>query len=447
LESAAIVLLLLGFFTIYVWFALQSAGDREVTPIGSTITAVVKEEAVESELSPLAVMALMVDYMIYAGVLSSIQLGWSGTMNEVLVATTMASGTQIEHVSPVSCIIAPYPAAVRSSLVLLALMVMCPVALMLTVAFASKWGRLFPCRRRLHLSVAHGVQFDADAESESTNLPGAQAGAGEAVGLADGDAVGIARVDHGRVLGYFLSEWANKAVLVAAVLFQPTVVKHVFTLFPTTSIAGTDFMVSDMSVKAGSSERGAVLLFAVSVVIVYVLGLPLVLMLVLCNARSQLAPSLAFMFSSFKPDQRYWAVVQVLRKTLLTAVVSLVQKPWQQLYVGLWIMALSTVWHRSARPYAHPKLQQIETTSLSATTFIFALSLAIPFDVNYQSVVQIAIGVVEVGTLLWFVNLVATLVVRTAQHKRTARRRNQVRGGFDDMNLPGVSSVPYEQLS
>ena len=100
-------------------------------------------------------------------------------------------------------------------------------------------------------------------------------------------------------------------------------------------------------------------------------------------------------------------MVVVLRKTVLTAAVVMLQEPWQQLYAAMWIMALSTIWHAVQVPYAHPTQQRIETASLSATTFIIALSLAIPIGVDHASLVELVIGAVEIGAILCFLRLIA----------------------------------------
>jgi hypothetical protein len=350
--SAGLGLLLLGCFSVYVWFALKYmcslAGKESKKADASSTKVALAMYGSSSDISVFAVISSMTDFMIYVGVLSSVKLSWSDSMHFVLVGVSLASGTQIAHVGPLSCLLAPFSPVVRELLLLLAL-ASTPIALMLLVVLAAR------CKGSV---------------------------------------------------GFSMPEWRRSSVLVAAVLFQPTVAKQVFALFPTVEIDDTSFMTNNMSVVSGSAERHAVLVLATVVTVVYVAGLPLLLLRVLCDPCSRFAPLLGFMFKSFKPGERYWAVVVVLRKTVLAAVVAVLQEPWQQLYAALWIMALSTIWHTVQVPYAHPTQQRIETASLSAATFIIALSLAIPIGVDQSSLVEIVIGTVELGTMLGFLYLI-----------------------------------------
>merc|ERR1712127_806456 len=100
-------------------------------------------------------------------------------------------------------------------------------------------------------------------------------------------------------------------------------------------------------------------------------------------------------------EREYWAVVVMLRKTALAALVAWpgVQQPWDQVYFGTWIMALSTVTHVMFVPYEHDKLQRIELCSLAAATAVFAMALYIPVDddvrdIRFTKIMSTTIGIV-----------------------------------------------------
>jgi hypothetical protein len=109
--------------------------------------------------------------------------------------------------------------------------------------------------------------------------------------------------------------------------------------------------------------------------------------------------SLAFLFGSFKPRHRYWAMVVLLRKTCVVAVCSVLQQPWQQLYAALWLMTASLLSHLWLQPYKKPRVQALEGLSLSCVTFILAASLAIPIGFGQSLAVEVLIAAVQFGML------------------------------------------------
>jgi hypothetical protein len=331
-----------------------------------------KTGAVADDISVFSIMASMADFMIYVGTLSTVKLSWSDTLHNTLVWATVASGTQVTATKSLSCLLVLYTPGQRVLLSIMALAVSGPIAVMLIV-FLANW------------------KFGSSARSA--------------------------------VLGYPLVEWRQTSVLVAAVLYQPTVAKLVFALFPLVEIDGTQYMVDDMSVTEDGWLRSD-LTCAIPIVIVYVLGLPALLFKVLRSdnySRSDLLAGLAFMFKSFKPEQKYWAVVVMLRKTAMAVLVAWpgVQQPWNQIYVATWIMVLSTISHAIWVPYAHPKLQRIELCSLSAATAIFAMALYMPIDIDgldssfnvdiyvtEDRIVRVAIMGLTWGAIVAFVTLI-----------------------------------------
>ena len=117
------------------------------------------------------------------------------------------------------------------------------------------------------------------------------------------------------------------------------------------------------------------------------------------SCRGKRPSSLAFLFGSFKPRQRYWAMVVLLRKTCVVAVCSVLQQPWQQLYAALWLMTASLLSHLWLRPYKKPRVQALEGLSLSCVTFIMAASLAIPIGFGQSLAVEVLIAAVQFGML------------------------------------------------
>jgi hypothetical protein len=67
----------------------------------------------------------------------------------------------------------------------------------------------------------------------------------------------------------------------------------------------------------------------------------------------------------------------------------------------MWVMALSLLSHNLVAPFAHPKLQMIERVSLSAATTVIALSLAIPLGIGNTLLLELAIGIIQIATLIW----------------------------------------------
>jgi hypothetical protein len=195
--------------------------------------------------------------------------------------------------------------------------------------------------------------------------------------------------------------------IVSAILFQPTITKQMFALIPTIQVDGTHYLANDMSVAVGSPEYGSAIAVAAIAIVVFVVGIPVAVLRVLRNPNHRSAPAFAFMFGSFVTEKRWWSVVVVWRKTAITAAVSVLTEPWQQLYIATWIMALSLVWHVLVLPYKSPSLNTLETKMLSSATFIMAFSLAIPIGFGHSTseMMEVVIGGANLGTLAWLVQV------------------------------------------
>jgi hypothetical protein len=330
------------FFTCFVYFAVAKS------------TSLLKENsevnghANDNAGGALDVLTIATDFTIYTGVLSSVHLGWSDITRSVLVGSTAATGTQVAYAPPVSCLLAMYGPAERQLFFLGALLLCGPFAL----------------STALWVVKCCGLNEHNDG-SKATVIT-----------------------------------W-----VVAAILFQPTITKQIFTMLPTVEVDGTYYLANDMSVAVGSSEYHAAIAVAATVIVIFVVGIPVAVLRVLRNPDHRFAPAFAFLFGSFATERRWWPVTVIWRKTAITAAVSVLTEPWQQLYIATWILALSLVWQVLTLPYKSPVLNTLETKMLSSATFIMAVSLAIPIGFGHGGApaVELVIGVVDIGTLAWLV--------------------------------------------
>jgi hypothetical protein len=361
---------ILLYFTYFVHAALtksQAAAEAKTEHDSD-----VAQGAAPPDIVPLDVVTVATDFMVYTGLLSSVHLKWSDTMKSILVGSTAASGVQVAHASPISCLLASHTPAMREFLFFFALLCAGPLALCALVWIANRCGKSAALR------------------------------------------------------GHDAKRWMQHAWAVAAILFQPTITKQVFALLPTIKIDGASYMANDMAVAVGSPAHHSVLLFAVAVLVIFVLGIPLAVLRVLRNPSSRLGPSFAFLFKSFDPDKRWWAVMVIWRKTAITAAVSVLRDSWEQLYVATWILALTLVSHLTFVPYGRkPALQALETKMLSSATVLMALALAIPigFEAGSPIGIELAMGALQLGTLLGLV----VLAVRRVDTKSVRAKLNAVR--------------------
>jgi hypothetical protein len=283
------------------------------------------------------------------------------------VGSTAATGAQLAHASPISCLLAKHTPAARQLFFFGAMLLCGPLALCGTMWAARRCGKDW--------------------------------------------ALG----------GHELASWVQHAWVVAAILFQPAITKQVFALLPTVHIDGTSYLASDMSVAVGSPEYHSVLLLVAATIVVFVVGIPVAALRVLRNPEHRFAPAFAFVFGSFSKEKRWWAVALIWRKTAITAAVAVLPEPWQQLYVATWILALSLVTHAISLPYARRALNGLVTKMLSSAALIMALSLAIPIGFAHASIVETVIGVAELGTIAWLVQLALRQV--TAQDVADAKEK------------------------
>jgi hypothetical protein len=353
------------FFTCFVYFAVaKSEVSLKERPR--------MDSDASDNASALDVLTIATDFIIFTGVLSSVRLGWSDVARLVLVGTTASTGTQVGYSSPASCLLARYGPAERQLFLLGALLLCGPLALSAALSLAKCCG-----------SSWHNLGGESQQTTRIT--------------------------------------W-----VVAAVLFQPTITKQTFALLPTVEVDGTSYLANDMSVAVGSSDYHSAIVVAATTIIIFVVGIPLAVLRVLRNPEHRFAPAFAFLFGSFATNKRWWPVTVIWRKTAITAAVSVLTEPWQQLYIATWILALSLVWHMLTLPYKSPVLNTLETKMLSSATFIMACSLAIPIGFGVHGsplAVEAVIGVIDLGTLAW--------LMRVALKRMTAEDVRKVKGALE----------------
>lgn len=181
-------------------------------------------------------------------------------------------------------------------------------------------------------------------------------------------------------------------LLITNMILYPTVVKKTFQLFACQSIvlldeSGQEFaqyrlIANPDLVCYDAAHTAAVLAIGVPGLMVFALGVPLlILVLLICNRKNIMHPRysdvpaetrnmIGFIIKAFEPDYFYWEMVRVLRKTALIATTVFLHTLSARLkiFMGTLCSAVAAATHLRNRPFRSSLLDLLEEMTLLCLT-------------------------------------------------------------------------------
>jgi hypothetical protein len=115
---------------------------------------------------------------------------------------------------------------------------------------------------------------------------------------------------------------------------------------------------ADYRIRCGSASHFTHMLPAILGIICYPIGIPLLLLILVCQQRTNLdhpliEERLGFLYSSYKPTYFYWEIVEIVRKLLLTSCIIFVgDGTASQVLVGLLVSIICLSMHLRLHPFA-----------------------------------------------------------------------------------------------
>ena len=195
----------------------------------------------------------------------------------------------------------------------------------------------------------------------------------------------------GRVEGTMAWDQFIASAMVLMNLLYPTLVKRSALIFSCRSIGGRRFLDESLDVRCFAPEHvGAILTTALPGILLYVVGFPLGLLLVLLRlkARGALKHSestydrrwvlrLGFLFAGYEDEHVYWESLVLFRKALLSgAAVFLAHSGTTvQVVVAVLILFVSYALQMNYRPLEHDWHDLMEERSLLCSTLILIVCL------------------------------------------------------------------------
>lgn len=186
-----------------------------------------------------------------------------------------------------------------------------------------------------------------------------------------------------------LKRWGNmlaSSVIVTVFLIYPTVVESAAAVLQCTSIdLGNGHVASvvraEPSLRCDTKEYDALRLFGWTVVILFGLGAPVMIFLIIwamrrltCNNSVSIAYQVFFFATGgYAPEYAFWECISLTRKAALVLGIALFTDIQLKLLWAIWILFLSVLVNIVVRPWAIRSLSILEIASFSvlACTFTF----------------------------------------------------------------------------
>ena len=197
----------------------------------------------------------------------------------------------------------------------------------------------------------------------------------------------------------------------------------------------------DYRVRCGSASHFTHMLPAVLGILMYPIGVPLLLLCLVCQQRQHLnhplvEERLGFLYSSYKKKYYYWEIVEIVRKLLLTSCIIFVgDGTSSQVLVGLLVSIVSLSLHLSLQPFAENTDDHIQTMSLSVLVLAHIAGLALKVNIatedGYNKVVfdavLVALPIVAFVAGLWLTVYESVLLPCRERKKNEASLRKALK--------------------
>jgi hypothetical protein len=169
-----------------------------------------------------------------------------------------------------------------------------------------------------------------------------------------------------------LRDGRTKALFYVLLFGYPLVCPPVIATFLCRTVDGTSYLVADYTLQCGTPQWDLAVAWCSTWLVVYVVGLPLAVVL----ALRRHIPSVAFVSDGYRehPLMRYWEVLEMARKLLLSSAVLLFDKGTSmQIAVATVLSVAFLIAHTLFEPFENPadnRLQTLALASLFGTYFI-----------------------------------------------------------------------------
>jgi hypothetical protein len=181
--------------------------------------------------------------------------------------------------------------------------------------------------------------------------------------------------------------WSRLLKLSFMFLFMayPGVSLKLMRLFKCRNVEGVWWLAADMRLRCYTGEWAGYAVYAVIMIALYVIGLPLTLFQVLWRRRYKLFGersthtrlTYGFLYESYGPGAWWWEIEELIRKLLLSAVVVLIDAGSPlQVTVAVLVSGWAHVLHAMYKPWGAGSLKyRLQHGSLFVTSFVFLMGL------------------------------------------------------------------------
>jgi len=157
---------------------------------------------------------------------------------------------------------------------------------------------------------------------------------------------------------------------------------RIFVYFLCDDIDGKTFLRADFSLSCQEKEYKRFYSFVMFMMIIFVVGFPVLIFLLLCNQRKHLQTptvrsSLGFLYASFRPNAEYWEVHELIRKLILMGALMLVYHPQVRVALALMVCVISIATLNYFRPHKSSIVFSVAQASflLTALKYLVAIIL------------------------------------------------------------------------
>jgi hypothetical protein len=213
--------------------------------------------------------------------------------------------------------------------------------------------------------------------------------------------VGMASPMSSRVHSFLSVDWAKlfKSVFLLLFVAYAAVSIKVLRVFRCRKIEGVWYLVADMRQECFTAEWWGYAAYGAVMGVLFVLGMPLLVLTILVRNRSQLygpkseqfRVKYGFLYEVYGPTAWFWEVEELLRRLILTAIVVLFDGSSPlQVTIAVMVCGWAHVLHSLYRPWCAglhagpPFTYYLQHASLGITSFVFLMGLL--FKVGRQRV-------------------------------------------------------------
>jgi hypothetical protein len=318
------------------------------------------------------------------------------------------------------------------------MMVVCvglKLALALLLLGPWAWSRLSACNCRLTRAV-HDLQVRRKVSAMEASMSGAGRRQSAMI-KAMAAALATAQGEVGRI------NWSAvfKASFMLLFIAYPGVSLKVLRLFKCRQIEGEWWLAADMRLRCYDGRWAGFAIYGIVIAVVYVVGLPAVVLWILWRRRHKLFGSpmdpfvasmretFGFLYEDYGSGAWWWEVEELLRKLLLSAVVVLIDEGSPlQVTLAVLVSGWAHVLHAMYKPWgAGSSLYGLQHGALFVTSFVFLMGLLFKVDgVSSSSGTYGALAAAMVALCAAFIAAWAAAIVLQVVALRRALRQASV---------------------